>query len=94
MERLPNESLDNAISVYKTTIEAVEKHGDTEYDPALDEVTVELLEELKEYHLLPLLRYLCHHPNLRPSTHSPCNCQWSISTTARLLMYPLHSHYS
>ena len=50
MGRLPDETLENAISVYKTCIEnAVEYDDDCEYNPILDRATVKLLEELKEY---------------------------------------------
>ena len=49
MERLPNKTLENAIDVYKTTIEAVEEHKDADYCPTLDKATVAFLEELKEY---------------------------------------------
>ena len=50
MSRLPDETLENAISVYKTCVEnAVEYDDDCEYNPILDRATVELLEELKEY---------------------------------------------
>lgn len=47
--RIPDESLDNAISVYKTTIKAVEQSKDSDYCPILDKLTVALLEELKSY---------------------------------------------
>lgn len=50
MERLSNETLDNAIKVYRTCIEnAVEYDDDCEYNPILDKATVNFLEELKEY---------------------------------------------
>ena len=50
MSRLPDETLENAISVYKTCIEnAAEYDDDCEYNPILDRATVKLLEELKEY---------------------------------------------
>ena len=48
MERLPKETLLNAIDTYKTVIEAVDGK-DTDYCPVLDKVTVTLLEELKAY---------------------------------------------
>ena len=47
--RIPDESLDNAISVYKTTIKVVEESKDSDYCPILDKLTVALLEELKSY---------------------------------------------
>ena len=47
--RMADESLDNAISVYKTTIKVVEESKDSDYCPILDKVTVALLEELKSY---------------------------------------------
>ena len=50
MERLSNETLDNAIEVYKTCIEdAVEDDDDCAYNPILDKATVNFLEELKAY---------------------------------------------
>ena len=50
MERLSNETLDNAIKVYRTCIEnAVEYDDDCEYNPILDKATVNFLEELKEF---------------------------------------------
>jgi hypothetical protein len=50
MKKLPNETLDNAINVYKTCIEnAVEYDDDCEYNPILDSATVNFLEELKAY---------------------------------------------
>ena len=50
MSRLPDETLENAISVYKTCVEnAVEYDDDCEYNPILDKATVNFLEELKEY---------------------------------------------
>lgn len=52
MERLTNETLDNAINTYKTVIEACDNIDDEDYCPILDKVTVELLEELKEYRKL------------------------------------------
>jgi hypothetical protein len=50
MKKLPNETLDNAINVYKTCIKnAVEYDDDCEYNPILDRATVKFLEELKAY---------------------------------------------
>ena len=63
MERLPIEVLDNSISVYKTTLEAFEGK-DTDYCPSLDRVTVQFLEELKEYRRLEeqglIVKIPCH----------------------------------
>ena len=47
MEYLTNETLDNTIKIYKSTIEAT--NGNREYSPILDRATVAFLEELKEY---------------------------------------------
>ena len=49
MSRLTNETLENAINTYKTVVEACDGVSDDDYCPILDKVTVELLEELKEY---------------------------------------------
>lgn len=51
MERLNNETLKSAISVYETTVKAIEEHGidDPDYCPALDKSTLSFLKELKEY---------------------------------------------
>ena len=51
MERLTNETLDNAIDVYETTL-AVCDNGllaDEDYNPMLDRCTLSFLKELKEY---------------------------------------------
>ena len=48
MDRMPNETLQNAIDVYKTSIKVIEESGDTDYCNALDKVTVNFLKELKE----------------------------------------------
>lgn len=52
MSRFTNETLENAIKTYKTLVEACDGVGDDDYCPILDKVTVELLEELKEYRKL------------------------------------------
>lgn len=51
MGRLTNETLDNAISVYKTVVEAFENNSinDEDYNPMLDKCTLSFLEELKDY---------------------------------------------
>ena len=51
MERLNNETLKNAISVYETTVKEIEEYGidDPDYCPALDKSTLSFLKELKEY---------------------------------------------
>ena len=46
-KRFPDETLDNAIEVRKTSMEAY--MNDKEYFPGLDEVTIQFLEELKQY---------------------------------------------
>lgn len=47
--KLPNETLENAIGVYKTTIDACKNVDDEDYNPILDKVTVAFLEELHQY---------------------------------------------
>lgn len=49
MERLPNETLKNAIGVYKTTVEACKNIDGEYYNPTLDKVTIKFLEELQQY---------------------------------------------
>lgn len=48
-ERLPNETLDNAISTYKTVVEVAGDIIDEDYSPVLDKVTLAFLKELKQY---------------------------------------------
>ena len=48
-ERLSNESLENAISVQKSTVEACEELKDEDYCPALDNAVIAFLEELQQY---------------------------------------------
>ena len=43
---MPNETLENAIGVYKTTIDVCKNVDDEDYNPILDKVTVAFLEEL------------------------------------------------
>jgi hypothetical protein len=63
MERLTNDTLKNAISVYETTIKACEEDEDEDYCPILDKATVSFLKELQEYRNLEeqglLLRLPC-----------------------------------
>ena len=47
--RLPDETLENAINVYKTAVEACKNVEEEDYCPALDIVTIRLLEELQQY---------------------------------------------
>lgn len=51
MKRLPNETLENAIGVYKTAVEACQNHNidEEDYNPILDKVTIKFLEELQAY---------------------------------------------
>lgn len=49
MERLPNETLKNAIGVYKTAVEACKNIDVEDYNPTLDKVTIKFLEELQQY---------------------------------------------
>ena len=48
-ERLSNESLENAISVHKTAVEACKELKDEDYCPALDKAVIAFLEELQHY---------------------------------------------
>ena len=48
-ERLDNETLDNAISAYKTVVKFAEDIIDEDYLTVLDKVTLAFLEELKQY---------------------------------------------
>lgn len=47
--RLPDETLENAINVYKNTVEACKNVEEEDYCPTLDIVTIRLLEELQQY---------------------------------------------
>ena len=47
--KLPNETLENAIGVYKTTIDVCQNVDDEDYNPNFDKVTVAFLEELQQY---------------------------------------------
>ena len=49
MNRLPMETLKNAIGVYKNTLAVCKELADEDYSPALDKATLSFLEELKEY---------------------------------------------
>lgn len=48
-ERLPNEALENAISVHKTTVEVCKKLIDEDYCSALDNAVIAFLKELQQY---------------------------------------------
>lgn len=74
MERLTNEVLDNAISVYKTTLEITADNGENCYS-ALDKATFEFLKELKQYRDAEeqglLLRLPC---KVGDAVYSYCSC--------------------
>lgn len=48
-ERLPNETLENAIGVYETVVEATKDVDDEDYSPVFDKVTIRFLKELQQY---------------------------------------------
>ena len=61
MNRLPMESLNNAIGVYKTTLAVCSELADEDYSPALDKATLSFLEELKEYRDYGTVEELKHY---------------------------------